>query len=76
MAPPGFVPPAPARSSGIRGIRGCLNRFTFIWLDNGNSFWFFPIFVGRQAIFGFRWRGFGWVYQRINLNRIRSFQCF
>ncbi len=76
MAPPNFSPPIPAWQNGARGIRGCINRNTYIWLVNGNSFWFFPTFVSRQAVIGFRWRGFGWIYQRINLNTIRSFQCF
>lgn len=75
MAPPSFAPQFPTWQDS-RGIRVCLNRVTFIWLNNGNSFWFFPTFIGRQAIVGFRWRGFGWTYQRINRNRIRSFQCF
>ncbi len=75
-APPSFSPQIPLRQDGPRGIRGCLYRNTFIWLNNGNSFWFFPTFVGRQAVAGFRWRGFGWTFERINLNRIRSFQCF
>ena len=75
-APPTFTPSIPQRQDGARGIRNCLYRNTFIWLNNGNSFWFFPTFVGRQAVAGFRWRGFGWTFQRINLERIRSFQCF
>lgn len=75
-APPAFSPRIPARQDGARGIRSCLYRNTFIWLNNGNSFWFYPTFVGRQAVAGFRWRGFGWTFQRINLERIRSFQCF
>ncbi len=75
-APPSFSPRIPSRQDGARGIRNCLNRNTFIWLNNGNSFWFYPVFVGRQAVAGFRWRGFGWIFQRINLERIRSFQCF
>jgi len=57
------------------GIRGCLFRFTYIWLRN-DAFWFFPTFVGRNSIAGFRWTGFRWVYFGIDLNRIVSFQCF
>jgi hypothetical protein len=48
-----------------------------VWLNNGNSFWFYPIFVGRNSVAGYRWRRrYGWVYFGIDLNRIRSFQCF
>ncbi len=75
-APPSFSPQISPRPGGARGIRNCLFRNTFIWLTNGNSFWFFPTFVGRRAVSGFRWRGFAWTFQRIDLDRIRSFQCF
>lgn len=56
-------------------IRGCLYRFTYVWLYR-NSFWFFPVFVGRQSVAGYRWTGFRWVYFGIDLDRIQSFQCF
>jgi hypothetical protein len=56
-------------------IRGCLYRFTFVWLNNGNSFWFYPTFVGRNSVAGYRWRRFRWEYFGIDLSRIRSFRC-
>ncbi|API92800.1 MULTISPECIES: hypothetical protein [Virgibacillus] len=56
-------------------IRNCLFRYTYIWLRR-SAFWFFPTFVGRNSIAGFRWTGFNWVYFGIDLNRIQSFQCF
>lgn len=56
-------------------IRGCLYRFTYIWLNNGSSFWFYPTYVGRDSIAGYRWRGFRWVYYGTDLRRIRSFRC-
>lgn len=59
-----------------RDLRGCINRFTYIWLINGNNFWFYPIFTGRQTVEGFRWRRNAWVYDRINTNRILFFRCF
>lgn len=57
------------------GIRRCLFRFTYVWLYR-NSFWFFPVFVGRQSIAGYRWTGYRWVYFGIDLDRIQSFQCY
>lgn len=58
------------------GIRGCLFRHTYIWLNNRESFWFYPTFVGRRSIAGFRWIGFRWVYFGIDLDNVDSFQCF
>jgi len=59
-----------------RNLRGCLRRFTFIWLVNGNSFWFFPIIISGQQVIGFRWRRGVWVYDRINVRRILYHQCY
>ncbi|WP_042142211.1 hypothetical protein [Paucisalibacillus sp. EB02] len=77
--PPSFTPQQSqfqAFAVDPGAIRGCLFRFTFIWLENGNSFWFFPTFVGRNSVAGFRWRRNRWVYFGIDLNRIASFQCY
>ena len=59
-----------------RELRRCLNRFTFIWLINGNSFWFYPTFLDRQFVYGFRWRRNQWEYDRLNVNRIIFSRCF
>ena len=75
-APPTFAPQAPAREVDPRHIRRCLFRFTFIWLRNGNSFWFYPVFVTRDTVVGFRWRRRGWEYFVLNLRRIVFFQCY
>ncbi len=57
------------------GLAGCLYRFTFIRLNNGNSFWFYPTFIGRNSVAGYRWNWFRWTYFGIDTNRIASFQC-
>lgn len=56
-------------------IRGCLYRYTYVWLSRFQSFWFYPTFVGRRSVAGYRWTGFNWVYFGIDLNRIQSFTC-
>ncbi|MBW3110777.1 MULTISPECIES: hypothetical protein [Bacillaceae] len=55
-------------------IRRCLFRYTYIWLRR-DSFWFYPVFVGRRSIAGWRWIGFTWVYFGIDLDKIESFTC-
>lgn len=77
--PPQFVPQAPAVTAYAvdpGGIRGCLFRNTYIWLNNGEQFWFYPVFVGRSSVAGFRWNGFFWGYYGVDLNRVSSFTCF
>ena len=75
-APPSFTPTMGSWQTGHRGIRSCMHRNTYIWLNNGNSFWFFPTFVGHGVLAGFRWRRRGWVFHSVELNRILSYQCF
>lgn len=74
--PPNFTPAMARWQNGSQGIRNCMYQNTFIWLRNGNSFWFFPTFVSKNIIIGFRWRQFGWTYSTINRNNILSYQCF
>lgn len=57
-------------------LRRCVNRFTFIWTFNSGGFWFYPTFVGRQFVEGFRWKGNNWVYDRIFIRSILFHQCF
>ncbi|SHM49514.1 hypothetical protein SAMN05216179_0288 [Gracilibacillus kekensis] len=82
--PPQYVPqqPAQAGSGGPQlfavdpgSIRGCLYRFTYVWLSRFNAFWFYPTYVGRRSVAGYRWTGFNWVYFGIDLERIQSFTC-
>ncbi|AJY75124.1 hypothetical protein [Paenibacillus beijingensis] len=77
--PPQFAPPKPAVSAFAvdpGAIAGCLFRNTFVWLRNGNTFWFYPTFVGRTSVAGFRWTGRFWVYSGIDLRQIETFTCF
>lgn len=78
--PPSFVP-AQTQQIGTfavdpGSIRGCLFRFTYLWLRGYEQFWFYPIFVGRTSVAGWRWTGFRWVYSGISLRQIQSFSCF
>ena len=79
--PPSFVP-AQTQSQQVGAfavdpgsIRFCLFRFTYVWLRNRQQFWYYPVFVGRQSISGFRWNGFMWVFFGVSLRQIESFTC-
>jgi hypothetical protein len=56
-------------------IRGCIYRYTYIWLRGWESFWFYPTHVGRKSVSGYRWTGFNWVYYGVSLRKIESFTC-
>ena len=74
--PPSFIPPFPSFAVNPGAISLCLFRNTFIWLRNGSSFWYFPIFVGPRSVAGFRWNGLFWTIFGIDTRRIVSFTCF
>lgn len=79
-APPAYTPQKPVKPAGYYAvdpgaIAGCLFRFTYVWLSNGQQFWYYPIFVGSNSIAGFRWTGFSWMYFGIDLRFIDSFTC-
>lgn len=76
--PPPFIPEQPQFQTYAvdpGGIRGCMYRFTYVWLRR-DAFWFFPTYVGRDSIAGFRWQRNSWVYYGVDLDRIESFQCY
>ncbi|WP_138419691.1 hypothetical protein [Aquibacillus sediminis] len=78
--PPSFVPTQTQQVGTFAvdpgAIRGCLYRFTYVWLNRNQQFWFYPIFVGRNSVSGYRWTGFRWVYYGVDLRQIQSFTCF
>ncbi|MGJ7921485.1 hypothetical protein [Neobacillus sp. LXY-4] len=75
--PPSFVPQQQAGAFAVDpgGIRRCLYRYTYVWLRGFAQFWFYPTFVGRNSVSGYRWTGFNWVYFGISLRQIQSFTC-
>lgn len=77
--PPAFIPQQAAASPFAidpGAISLCMFRNTYIWLSNGDSFWFFPVFIGPRSVAGFRWNGRFWMIFGIDTRRIVSFTCF
>lgn len=77
MAPPSYIPKQAAQLRAIEpgAIEGCIYSYTYIWLQNGQHFWFYPTFIGRRSISGYRWMGSRWVYMGFDLRMIDSFFC-
>lgn len=75
--PPSFVPQqAPGVFAVDPGaIRPCRFRFVYIWLNTGEQFWAWLVFVGPRSAAGWRWTGFRWIYFGIDLRNIQSFVC-
>jgi hypothetical protein len=82
QAPPAFTPKRP-QQQGLQlqavdpgAVRPCRYRYVYIWLRNGNSFWAWLTYVGRDSAAGWRWNGRRWVYFGIDLRRIDYFICY
>ncbi|MED4531347.1 hypothetical protein [Metabacillus fastidiosus] len=75
--PPSFVPQQQVEAYAVDpgGIARCLFRYTYVWLRGFEQFWFYPTFVGRNSVSGYRWTGHRWVYYGIDLRQIQSFTC-
>lgn len=79
--PPQMTPSYPTHQAFAvdpGAIRGCLYRMTYIWLSRRQGFWFYPVFVGRTSVAGYRWhqRQRRWSYTGFDLDRINQFTCF
>lgn len=80
FAPPSQTPSYPdahLRAVDPGGIAGCLYRYTYVWTSRNNGFWYYPTFVGRTSIAGYRWdpRHYRWEYYGLDLKKIDSFRC-
>ncbi|OUB66431.1 transporter [Bacillus thuringiensis serovar zhaodongensis] len=79
VPPPSFIPQQSTASPFAvdpGAISFCLFRNTYIWLSNGEQFWYYPIFVGPRSVAGFRWNGRFWTMFGVDTRRIISFTCF
>lgn len=75
--PPSFVPQQQVSAFAVDpgSIRRCLFRYTYVWLNNRQQFWYYPVFVGRTSVSGYRWNGFMWLFFGVSLRQIQSFTC-
>ncbi|MBM7693781.1 hypothetical protein JOC77_003225 [Peribacillus deserti] len=77
--PPSYIPAQTQQAQAFAvdpgSIRRCLYRYTYVWLRNRQQFWFFPVFLGRTSISGYRWTGYRWVFFGVSLRQIESFTC-
>ena len=79
--PPQYTPQKTQPSGGFAYMvdpfimRPCRFRHTYIWLNDGNEFWYYPTAVGANSVGGYFWNGTMWVYYGLDLNRVDSVSC-
>jgi len=69
--PPSYIPP---KSTGSYMI-DCLYQPTYVWLLNGENFWFIPIRVESFGTSGYRWMGSFWMFTGIDTSFIDTVTC-
>lgn len=79
-SPPPSVVPQQMHQAGAYAVDpgsmvSCLHRYTYVWLRGREQFWFYPTFIGRNSVSGYRWTGHRWVNFGISLRQIQSFTC-
>jgi hypothetical protein len=76
-SPPDVIPRLAPRVRAIDAgaIRGAMFKMIYVWLEDGQSFWFFPTYVGRESVAGFRWGRFGWTYAGFDLRLVKGFSA-
>lgn len=62
--------------SDVGGVFVCVNRFSYIWLENGQSFWAYLVYVGKTSASGWRYRGGKWAYFGVDLKVDTQHQRF
>lgn len=82
--PPAFVPPkSTVQQQGPQlyaidpgAIRPCRFRYVYLWLTNGQQFWAWLVYVGKNSAAGWRWTGYNWMYFGVDLDNIDAFVCY
>ncbi|MNV81673.1 hypothetical protein D3C71_1753520 [compost metagenome] len=69
--PPSYIPP----TQGGSYLIDCLHSYTYVWLWNGDSFWYYPTRVEYGEVSGYRWSGQFWYYYGIDPRFIRAVSC-
>jgi len=70
--PPAVIPPIPIYPTYIVD---CTFRYTYVWLWNGDNFWFYPTRVEYGIVAGLRWNGRFWFHFEMDPNNIRAVSC-
>ncbi len=69
--PPNYIPEKPA----VSYIVDCINQYTYVWLWNGDRFWFYPTRVEYGEISGYRWTGTFWAFYGIDPRFVEAVSC-
>lgn len=49
------------------------NRYIYIWMYQGDQFWYYPVRVEGDCLCGYAWTGEGWEYRQVSWRNIDAF---
>ncbi|MCL2854399.1 MAG: hypothetical protein FWE21_02120 [Defluviitaleaceae bacterium] len=72
--PPSHTPSRPAAKDFVDAgtMEGNMHRATYLWLTDGQQFWFCPTFLGKHSVAGYRWENGQWMYTGFGLDAVES----
>ncbi|MCL2168764.1 MAG: hypothetical protein FWB74_01905 [Defluviitaleaceae bacterium] len=74
-APPQHIPKAHLARPGHDAIQSCLYKNTYLWLNNHQQFWFFPTFIGKSSICGYKRINDDWQFMGFGIEMIEKLYC-
>jgi len=74
MPPPPFIPVYCSALEPLSQdfVESQMNRYVYVWLDNGMSFWFCPILLEGHSVSGYAWIDEQLVYIYFDICRINN----
>ncbi|SEU08231.1 Uncharacterised protein [Lacrimispora sphenoides] len=71
-SPPPRVPPRKPRNSYMID---CMFKYTYVWPQLGDEFWYYPISLQYGAVLGYRWTGRSWTFFGFDPDLIDEVAC-
>lgn len=59
--------------STLPTVKNLSNVLIYLWLNNGNSFWFYISYATDNRLVGYSWTGSQWVSRTYNLQTVWSY---
>lgn len=58
------------KGTGAEYIKQCRNMYVYVWTVSKKSFWFYPVKITDNEVYGYICNGIAWNYSKVNINEI------
>ena len=59
--------------SSLHTIKNLNDVLVYIWLKNGNGFWYYISYSTKNSLIGYIWNGKNWTKKDLNLKFLMSY---